>query len=123
MKTFDKEMMRVQTPSNCDSSSGFTFAETMVAILTGTIMLTALYASFAFGYGAVKLAREDLRATQILLQQMETLRLTSFSAIQPGTSTNYFDPTGMTNGCAGAVYTITITTNAPTTNDMPVQPV
>src|SRR6266403_1596597 len=119
MKPFDKEMMRVQTPSNCDSSSGFTFAETMVAILTGTVMLTALYASFAFGYGAVKLAREDLRATQILLQRMETLRLTSFSAIQNGTMTEYFDPNGITNGSSGAVYTIKITTNTPTASDMP----
>src|SRR5438477_12280048 len=114
-------MMKVQIPTNCGSSSGFTFAETMVAILTGTVMLAALYASFAFGYGAVKLAREDLRATQILLQQMETLRLTSFSAIQTGTVTDYFDPVGLTNGNAGAVYTITITTNAPTSSDMPVQ--
>src|SRR5205809_1837246 len=115
--------MRIQTRVNWNSRSGFTFVETMVAMLTGAVMLAALYASFAFGYGAVKLAREDLRATQILLQQMETLRLTSFAAIQTGTSTNYFDPTGMTNGCGGAVYTITVTTNAPTSSDMPVQPV
>ena len=115
--------MRVQTRVNWNSSSGFTFVETMVAMLTGAVMLAALYSSFAFGYGAVKLAREDLRATQILLQQMETLRLTSLAAIQTGTSTNYFDPTGMTNGCAGAVYTITVTTNAPTASDMSVVPV
>ena len=115
--------MRIQTPTNCNTSSGFTFAETMVAVLTGAVMLAALYSSFAFGYGAVKLAREDLRATQILLQQMETLRLTSFSAIHTGASTDYFDPTGVTNGCAGAAYTITVTTNAPTSSDMPVQPV
>ena len=115
--------MRVQTRVNWNSNSGFTFVETMVSMLTGAVMLAALYASFAFGYGAVKLAREDLRATQILLQQMETLRLTSFAAIQPGTNTDYFDPTGLTNGCAGAVYTITVTTNAPTSSDMPVQPV
>jgi len=115
--------MRVQTPAHYSRSSGFTLAETMVAVLTGAVMLAALYASFAFGYGAVKLAREDLRATQILLQQMETLRLTSFSAIHTGASTDYFDPTGATNGCAGAVYSITIATNAPTSSDMPVQPV
>src|SRR6266705_2148167 len=94
-------------------SAALTFVETMVAMLTGAVMLAALYSSFAFGYGAVKLAREDLRATQILLQQMETLRLTSFSAIQTGASTDYFDPTGVTNGCAGAVYSITVATNAP----------
>ncbi len=115
--------MRVQTPAHCSPSSGFTLAETMVAVITGAVMLAALYSSFAFGYGAVKLAREDLRATQILLQRMETLRLTSFSAIQPGTITDYYDPTSVTNGNPGAVYTITITTNAPTASDMPVQPV
>ena len=115
--------MRVQTAANYRSTSAFTFAETMVAILIGAVMLTALYSSFTFGYGAVKLSREDLRATQILLQRLETLRLTSFSAIQAGTSTDYYEPSSGTNGSRGAVYTIAITTNAPTSSDMPVQPV
>ena len=105
------------------SAAAFTLAEAMISILVGSVMLTALYSSFTFGYGAVKLAREDLRATQILLQRMETLRLTSFAAIQNGTLTEYYDPTGSTNGSQGSVYTITITTNAPTSSDMPVQPV
>jgi FlaG/FlaF family flagellin (archaellin) len=95
----------------------------MIAVLIGTVMLTALYSSFTFGYGAVKLAREDLRATQIMLQRMETLRLTSFAAITNGALTEFYDPNGVTNGSAGSVYTITIATNAPTASDMPVQPV
>jgi prepilin-type N-terminal cleavage/methylation domain-containing protein len=115
--------MKIRTKTNHRSSSGFTFVETMVSILIGSVMLAALYASFAFGYGAVKLAREDLRATQIMLQRQEMLRLTSFSAIQAGTFTEYFDPSSVTNGCQGAIYTITVTTNAPTASDMPVQPV
>jgi prepilin-type N-terminal cleavage/methylation domain-containing protein len=115
--------MRTQNRTNYSVSSGFTLAETMVAMLMGAVMLAALYASFAFGYAAVKLSREDLRATQILIQRMETLRLTSFSAIQPGTFTDYYDPTSVSNGNPGAIYTITITTNAPTSTDMPVQPV
>src|SRR6266581_4730696 len=104
------------------SAAAFTLAEAMISVMVGAVMLTALYSSFTFGYGAVKLAREDLRATQILLQRMETLRLTSFAAIQNGTLTEYYDPTGITNA-QGSVYTITITTNAPTASDMPVQPV
>ncbi len=101
----------------------FTLAEAMISMLIGSVMLTALYSSFTFGFAAVKLAREDLRATQILLQRMETVRLTSFSAIQNGTMTEYFDPNGITNGRSGAVYAIKITTNTPTASDMPVQPV
>jgi len=117
--------MRIQTLTNrsLNSDSGFTLAETLVAILTGAIMLAALYASFAFGYSAVKLTQEDLRATQILVQRMEMLRLTSFAAIQNGTFTDYYDPNAVSDAKAGAVYTISITTNAPTSSDMPVQPV
>jgi len=105
------------------SSAAFTLAESMISVLIATIMLTALYSGFAFGYAAVKLAREDLRATQVLLQRMETLRLTSFAGITNGTLTEYYDPTGATNGTKGSVYTVTITTNTPTASDMPVQPV
>ena len=96
--------MRIQTLTNgsLNSDSGFTLAETLVAILTGAIMLAALYASFAFGYSAVKLTQEDLRATQILLQRMEILRLTSFSEIQTGTFTDYYDPSAVSGGNAGA---------------------
>jgi len=103
--------------------SAFTLIESMIAMLVGGVMLTALYSSFVFGCSSVKLDQEDLRATQILLQRMETLRLTSFAAIQGGTATEYYDPSSQTNSSGGALYTITITTNAPTSTDMPVQPV
>lgn len=103
--------------------AAFTLIESMISMVIGGVMLTALYSTFVFGCGAVKLDREDLRATQILLQRMETLRLTSFSAIQNGTVTEYYDPSGQTNNRGGAQYTITIATNAPTAADMPVQPV
>jgi len=117
--------MMNQPPSNTHrngSVAAFTLIEAMVSLVIGAVMLTALYSSLVFGFGAVKLDREDLRATQILLQRMETLRLTSFSAIQNGTLTEYYDPNGLSS-CYGATYTITITTNAPTSSDMPVQPV
>jgi Tfp pilus assembly protein PilV len=108
--------MKMQALSNYsveDSAAGFTLAEAMISVLVGAIMLTALYSSFSFGFASVRLAREDLRATQILLQRMETLRLTSFSAIQNGTSTEYYDPNGKTNNTYGAGYTVTITAKGP----------
>jgi hypothetical protein len=97
--------------------------EAMVAIGAAAFMMTALYSGLTFGFATVKLAREDLRATQILLQRLETLRLCDFSSIPTGSFTDYFDPTGATNGNSGTIYTITIATNAPTSSDMPVQPV
>jgi Tfp pilus assembly protein PilV len=115
--------MIISKATKHDSRSGFTFVESMVAILTGAVMLTALYSSLAFGYNAVKLTREDLRATQILLQRMEILRLTSFSSIKNASFTDYFDPGAVNSGNPGTIYTISVKTNAPTTSDMPVQPV
>ena len=110
-------------PSVRRTEAAFTLVECIVGLLVAAVVLTALYSSFIFAYGALKLDREDLRATQILLQRMETLRLTSFSAIQGGSLTEYYDPNGKTNSSYGAAYTVTIATNAPTSTDMPVQPV
>ena len=98
--------------------AAFTLAEVLVAVFLGSMMLTALYAAFTFGYSTVKVEREDLRATQILVEQMEGLRLTPFTSLQAVTTNAYFDPLNQTNGTAGALYTITITTNAPTAAEL-----
>ena len=118
--------MRIQQASKYfdKGSAGFTLAEAMISVLIGAIMLTALYSSFSFGFATVKLAREDLRATQILVERLEIMRLTSFSDIQKNdTIVEYYDPNGLTNSTSGAGYTVTITSKAPNPSDMPVQPV
>jgi Tfp pilus assembly protein PilE len=118
--------MRIQAASKYfgKSSAGFTLAEAMISVLIGSIMLTALYSSFSFGFATVKLAREDLRATQILVQRLEIMRLTTFDDIlKKDTITEYYDPNGVTNSTAGAGYTVVITSKAPNASDMPVQPV
>src|SRR5437879_8323855 len=100
--------MRIRSSTDYQLRYGFTLVEAIVAIGAGAFMLTALYSGLTFGFATVKLAREDLRATQIMLQRVETLRLSNFAAIQTGTFTDYFDPTGATNASSGAMYTITI---------------
>jgi len=89
--------------------SGFTMIETVVATFLAAIMLPAIYASTAAGFALVQTTRENLRATQIILQRMEAIRLSSFKLIQdpisyPTNSTDYFCTNGKTNGAA---YTIT----------------
>jgi len=94
---------------------GFTFAEVLVAVMLVSIMVVSLSAAFSAGFALLKLARENLRATQILLQQMEILRLYTWSQVQdtnyvPRTSfLQYYDPVSQTNGGGGMTYTVKIT--------------
>jgi Tfp pilus assembly protein PilV len=110
-----------------NSQSAFALAEVMVAVLMISIVLVSVYTGIASGFGLVKLAREDLRATQIMLQRLETLRLFTWSQFKNPTyfSTNnyaaYYDPAGQAEGTGGAVYTVStsVTTNTPPANYSP----
>jgi len=103
------------------SQSAFTMAEVMVALLVVSIAVNSLYTGVSSGFALVKLAREELRATQLMLQRLETMRLYTWSQLTDATyfSTNnyaaYYDPAGQANGSGGAVYTVStaITTNTP----------
>ena len=65
---------------------GFGMVDAMFAMVIAGVMFTALYAGLAFGFKVIKLARENTRATQIMLEKMETVRLYTWSQI-----TNYGD--------------------------------
>ena len=91
--------------------SGFTLVETVVATFLAAIMLSAVYGGMGAGFSMVKVTRENLRATQILLQRMEAIRLSPYQALQnpatyPTNSTDYYCP-GQTNGGAGVAYSVT----------------
>jgi hypothetical protein len=91
------------------SSSAYSLVEVVMAVSLLGILATAIFGAFSSGLLAVQAGRENLRATQILTQKMETIRLFTWSQ---GTDTNlattsftdYFDPTGVGTGTAGAVY-------------------
>ena len=54
---------------------GFSLIEALFAMLMAGIMFTALYAGLHGGFRIIKMARENTRATQIMIEQMETCRL------------------------------------------------
>jgi Tfp pilus assembly protein PilV len=94
------------------STGGFTLAETLVAVFVSSFMLTALYACFASGFSIVKVTREDLRATQILLQRMEAMRVSDYtqltnSAKYPTNTIVYFDEANAGSGKGGTPFTVT----------------
>jgi len=53
----------------------FTVLELVVAIAIIELIVLAVYSAITSGMGNVRMARENLRATQILLDKMESIRL------------------------------------------------
>jgi len=102
--------MKVSTRTlNRSRSSGFTLVETVMAVLAAAIMLPTLYAGFASGFSFVQLTRDNLRATQVIVQRMEAIRLAPWQNLQntayfPTNSTEYYNPSGQAKGTG---YTIT----------------
>ena len=85
----------------------------MVATGLFGLVCAGLYGGVAFTFRCDEISREHARATQILVQNMETIRLCKWSQSDPATNfipaslTAYFDP-GATNGLAYQVqFTIT----------------
>lgn len=62
-------------------SRAFTLLDAIFAMAVAGVMFTALYAGLAFGFNIIKMARENTRATQIMLEKMETIRLYTWEQI------------------------------------------
>src|SRR5262245_16055606 len=100
------------------AQAGFSLVEVSIAMgVVGTAAM-ALFSGFTSGFFTMQLARENLRATQVLLEKTETLRLYSWDQINtagyiPSTFTAYYDPNDTTNA-NGIVYSGTmVITNCP----------
>ncbi len=94
--------------------AAYTVAEVVVAVLVLTTIATAYYAALSYGFQIVQASREDLRATQILMQRTESIRLCRWTQLTNTiTFTERYDPLGTTNNTAGTIYVGTISTNAP----------
>ncbi len=99
------------------SGSGFTLIETVVAFGILALVIFSLYAALSFGFTTVRLSQEDVRADQILMQKMETLRVYHWTKIftngyLPDTFTAPFAVSGTNN--IGVTYNGAITvTNFP----------
>jgi type II secretory pathway pseudopilin PulG len=87
--------------------AAFGLTESLIGVVVIGVVFTALYAGMTTGFQTVRSARENLRATQILLEKFESLRLYNWEQI---TSTNNYIPTTFTNhyvlnpSTAGTVY-------------------
>lgn len=60
---------------------GFSLVEAMVGMAVFGIVCIALYTALAGGFSLMRFAREDLQATQIMVDKMEAMRLYSWEQL------------------------------------------
>src|SRR5437773_968911 len=84
-------------------ASAFSVPEVIVGMGVVGVTFVALYAGINSGFYTIQLTRDDIRATQIIADKLDTIRLYAWdTVIQPGfVPTNFvesFYPTSVTNG-------------------------
>ena len=95
-----------------------TLVEVVMATAIMAVMGAGIVGSINYGIFMMRLARENARATQIILEKLESIRLYDWDEVTtagfvPATFTDYYDPQGATNQ-QGSVYNGTlVVTNCP----------
>ena len=88
------------------AAQGFSLVEVLVAMLIIGVIVAGLYGTFAHGFRTAQLAREDFRATQILHEKLDKIRLMTWdqltdSAIMPDRFVDSFNPEDPELGASG----------------------
>jgi Tfp pilus assembly protein PilV len=91
------------------SQGGFALIEILVAGALLAFVVFSLYSAFSFGFTTIRVTQENLRADQILVQKLETLRMYDWSKISssyiPASFTATYSSGGSNQGVtyAGAI--------------------
>ena len=93
--------------------SAFTLAEVLVAVALISVAFVSLYLGVSTSFAITQLSRENLRATQIMLERMEGIRLYNwnqliYSNMIPSTFVTYYYPGGTNGVSKGIAYGGTI---------------
>jgi prepilin-type N-terminal cleavage/methylation domain-containing protein len=101
-------LTNIENRENRSRQQAYTLPEVMMGILIMSIMFVTLYMGFTQGFGVVQTSRENLRATQILQQYSELIRLYTWDQLTngsiPETKLWKFYPIGVA-GDQGITYT------------------
>jgi len=98
--------MQIKQTTEKEALKAYTFVEVMMAVAVIGIMTVSLYAGISASFGVIQRTRENLRATQILVQRVETVRLYNWEQLTnnatprwfPTNFTEAYDPLSVTNG-------------------------
>lgn len=92
----------------------YTLVEVVVASLILAITSAAFYTGLSSGFTVTQFSREEVRATQIMMQQIEAVRLCTWSQLTNYSFQQVYDPLATNQATAGVVYggQVTITNAA-----------
>lgn len=110
----------VNTSARPCRAEAHTLPEAIIAVALVGMMLVSLYAGFSSGFAIVRSTRENMRATQILVQRMEAIRLYAWNELlytnnfNNTTFVESYDPLGALSGSGGGTaYSGTIQLEIP----------
>ena len=92
----------------------YTIIEVVVAVSLLGFMFVALLGGMSYGFATTQASRENLRATQVMLERTEGLRLYNWNQLVysnwiPATFTNWYYPLTNSGESPGVMYTGTMT--------------
>lgn len=110
--------------SRVRAEHAFTLVEVIIAVAIMAVMFVSLYLGIAFGFRVSRSERENLRATQIILERMEGIRLFRFDQLtdtnlNPLTFTKTYYPDALGGQSQGITYNGTVTVDTNITLDPP----
>ena len=96
------------------STAGFSLMEVTMGMGLIGVVTGAMLTGISSGFFTMQMARENQRATQIMLEKVETIRLYNWDQINtagfiPPTFTSAYDPQAAGGGAQGLVYNGTLT--------------
>jgi len=96
-------------------TDAFTLMEVVVAAMVLMTISVAFYLGLSSCFSVVKASREEVRATQIMTQKLEAVRLCTWSELTNFSFKEPYDPVGTTNSSAGVYYYGNVTKSAAAT--------
>lgn len=89
-----------------------TLVELVTSVAVLGVMAAGIFGSFRYGFFSLELLRENQRATQVILEKVETIRLYNWDQVNlngfiPATFTEVYDPQATTCG-QGVTYSGTV---------------
>jgi len=102
--------MRIRVFNKKQRQQAFGLAEVMVSVVILAVVFVSLFVAFSYGFTVIRNTREDLRATQILTQKIEGIRLCTWAQLSQ-VPTSFTDTYATLNGTnsSSLVYHGTIT--------------